>query len=164
MYIRFGKVFHFLTIVTFLFTFLYIYSAFSETVAYSVDETGNNLASLPKDTLFFVGLAVFLFGNLIIILPAKLIENQSTLKMKKLFPIGDQFREYILAWFYSFAGIINISLSLIAFFIHRINHQEEINASEFTPFYYLAPLLLVIWIVALFWIFIQKVNSLKSNS
>jgi hypothetical protein len=164
MYIRFGKVFHFLTIVTFLFVFLYIYSAFSETVAYSVDSEGKFLSTLSKDTFFFIEIVVFLVCNLLIITPAKLIENQVTPKLKRMFPIGDDFREYILAWFYSFTGILNISLGLISFFIHRINHQEEINAADFNFIYYLVPILLVIWILALFWIFIQKVNSLKSRS
>jgi len=164
MYIRFGKVFHFLTIVTFLFIFLYIYSAFSETVAYAIDSSGNFLSSIPKDSLFFIGLAIFLFCNLLIVIPAKLIENQVTPKIKMIFPKGDLFRDYILAWFYSFAGILNISLSLIAFFIHRINHQEEVKASDFNFIYYLVPILLVLWILVLFWIFIQKVNHLKSRS
>jgi hypothetical protein len=164
MYIRFGKVFHFLTIVIFLFTFLYIYSALSNSVAYEVDETGNFLASLNKDTLFFTGLGIFILGNFLILIPAKLIENKSTPKLKKIFPVGDPFREYLLTWFYSFAGIINISLALLAFFILRINFQEEINANQFTLFYYMVPVLLLLWIGALFWIFVQKVNSLKSNS
>jgi hypothetical protein len=101
--------------------------------------------------------------NFVVILPAKLIENKSTKNFRRLFPTGDPFREYILTWAYSFAGIINISLSILAFFVHSINHQNEIAAGEFAFFFYLIPVFFVVWMVGLFWILSQKFKSIQAK-
>lgn len=162
MYYRFGKAFHFLTVLFFVFVFLYIYSALSDIIAYEVDEQGAWLNSFSKEQFFYIGIITFLVLNVLLVTPAKLIENQTFASFKRLFPKEDKFRDYLLAWIYSFIGIFNISLAILAFFVHSINNQNEISSGSFNVFFYMVPVFFVIWLVTLFWILIQKFKSLKT--
>ncbi|GHB29266.1 DNA topoisomerase IV [Mongoliitalea lutea] len=164
MYIRFGKVFHGLTILLFLFVFLYFYAALSDRIAYAVDEDGGWLKTITKGTFFYTGLIIFGLLNVILAVPGKMIENGSIASLKRLFPVGDIFREYILLWIYSFIGIINVSLSILTLFVHSINNQNEISADSFSFFFYLVPIFFLTWILALFWILFKKFQDIKENS
>ncbi|WP_373524048.1 DNA topoisomerase IV [Aquiflexum sp.] len=163
MYYRFGKVFHFLSILLFIFVFLYIYSALPDQVIYEFDNQGGTSKIISKNTFFYIGIILFVVLNVILIAPGKLIENQATKNLKRLFPIGDIFRDYMLTWIYSFVGIINFSLCIMSLFVHSINNQNEISSGDFNFFFYLIPVFFVVWIVGLFWILLQKFKSLQSN-
>ncbi|MFD2036151.1 DNA topoisomerase IV [Belliella marina] len=164
MYYRFGKVFHFISVLIFTFSFLYIYASLSEIVAYQLDENGGFLKSVPKETFFYSGIILFIILNVIMIVPGKMIENGSTVSLKRIFPKGEYLTDVMIAWIYSFGGIINISLMIMALFVHSINNQNEISSNQFSFFFYLIPVLLVIWIGGLFWILVQKFKSVQSNS
>lgn len=161
MYYRFGKVFHFLSILLFVFVFLYIYSALPDLVGFEQDESGEFTKSSSKGTFFYIGIIVFGVFNLVLALPTKMIEKQSTLNLKRLFPKGDSSTDYLVTWMYSFMGIINISLCIMSLFVHSINNQNEIGTSSYSFFFYLVPVLFVVWIIALFWILLQKFKSLQ---
>lgn len=164
MYYRFGKVFHFISVLVFILSFLYIYASLSDVVAYQLDKNGGFLKSVPKETFFYSGIILFIVLNVLMITPGKLIENQSTPNLKRIFPKGDKLSDFMLAWIYSFVGIINISLMIMALFVHSINNQNEISSGQFSFFFYLIPILFVIWIAGLFWVLIQKFKSVQSNS
>jgi hypothetical protein len=164
MYYRFGKVFHFISVLLFLFTFLYFYSAMPEFVAYELDENGYAVKEFSRGAYFYTGIILFAILNFSLITPAKLIENKSTTSLRKLFPTGDIFRDYMLTWIYSFAGVVNISLCIMSLFIHAINNQNEIGSGSYSFFFYLIPILFAVWIIALFWILLQKFNSIRNNS
>lgn len=161
MYYRFGKVFHVLSSLFFVFMLLYTYAALPDFVAYEITEGGSPVKGMGKSSYFYSAIALFLFLNLVLIIPAKLIENQSTANLKKLFPTGDVFRDYMLTWIYSFVGILNVSLCIMALFVHSINNQNEIGTGSFAVFFYLVPIFFVVWIVGLFWILIQKFKSVQ---
>lgn len=161
MYFRFGKVFHFFSVLLFIFSFLFIYASLSEQVAYSIDDQGAVLKQISKESFFYTGILTFVFLNILIVLPGKMLENQSTKNIKRLFPVGDPSRDLMLTWIYSFAGIINVSLSIMMLFIKSINHQNEISMSEFRLFFYLIPVFFVVWIIALFWILLEKFKTLQ---
>jgi hypothetical protein len=149
MYYRFGKVFYFTSILLFVFFLLYFYSALSETVGLSIDEDGTLNRNMEKGTFFYGMVAVFLVLNAVTIFIPKSLETKTNRKMHRIFPIGDPYRDYILTWFYSFGGIINLSLALVVFFVHSINNQEVIATSQFNFFFYLMPALLVLWVIGL---------------
>jgi hypothetical protein len=164
MYYRFGKVFHFLSVLLFIFSFLYIYSALNELVVLEISEEGEVVKSMGKNTFFYSGLLIFIILNVTLLTPAKLIEHQSTKNLKKLFPIGDDFRDYMLTWIYSFIGIINFSLSIMALFVHSINNQNEISTGSFAFFFYLIPIFFVVWVIGLFWILLKKFTAIQKNN
>jgi hypothetical protein len=161
MYFRFGKVFHFFSVLLFIFSFLFIYASLSEQVAYAIDEQGAVLKQISKESFFYIGIIFFVVLNVLIIFPGKMVENQSTKNIKRLFPVGDPSRNHLLIWIYSFAGIINISLSIMMLFVKSINHQNEISMSAFSVFFYLIPVLFVVWIIALFWVLLEKFKSVQ---
>lgn len=161
MYFRFGKVFHFFSVLLFIFSFLFIYASLSEQVAYAIDDQGVILKQVSKESFFYIGIIFFVVLNVLIVFPGKMVENQSTRNLKRLFPVGDPSRDRMLTWIYSFAGIINVCLAIMMLFVKSINHQNEISMSEFSFFFYLIPVFFVVWIIALFWILLEKFKSVQ---
>ncbi len=163
MYYRFGKAFYFLSILLFVFFLLYFYSALPETVGLSIDESGSINRNWEKGSFFYGMIAAFVIFNAIILYPPKSLETKSNKKLHRIFPIGDPYRDYFLAWFYSFGGVVNMSLALLVFFVHSINNQEEIATSQFTFFFYLMPAFLVVWVIGLFVLLIGKFKQVQKG-
>lgn len=163
MYYRFGKAFYFISILLFVFFLLYFYSALPETVGLSIDENGVLNRDWEKGSFFYAMIAAFVIFNAIILYPPKALETKSNKKLHRIFPIGDQYRDYFLAWFYSFGGMINLSLALMVFFVHSINNQEEIASSQFSFFFYLMPATLVLWVIGLFVLLIGKFKQVQKG-
>ncbi|WP_026967100.1 hypothetical protein [Algoriphagus terrigena] len=164
MYYRFGKVFYFTSILFFIFFLLYFYSSLAETVGLSIDETGTIAKLVEKGTFFYGMIIVFLFLNVVTLFTPKSLETKSNKKLHQIFPIGDPFRDYLLAWFYSFGGLINLSLALLVFFVHSINNQEVIATSQFSFFFYLMPALLVLWAVGLVVLLMGKFKQVQKGA
>ena len=162
MYYRFGKAFYYISIIFFLFFLLYFYSALTDQVTYQMDGEGG-ISTIGKGNFFYGMIATFVALNALVLVPPKMLETKSYRKLHKLFPIGDNYRDYLLTWFYSFGGIINLSLATIVFYIHATNNQEEIAADDFGFFFYLIPGLLVLWIIALFLLFVGKAKQLQKR-
>ena len=159
MYYRFGKVFYFFSVLVFLFALLYFYAAIPEQIGFRLDDQGILLRDFAKST-FFYGLALgFFILNLITIYTPKTLETKANRKLHRLFPIGDPYRDYLLAWFYSFGGWVKLSLSLAALFVYAINNQDEISASSFAFWFFLMPIILFVWVVALFVLLFKKFKS-----
>jgi|SRR5690606_21435869 len=161
MYYRFGKVFYFTSVFFFIFLLLYFYSGLSDTIGLGLDEDNSITRLLEKQTFFYGMIAAFLVLNAVVLFTPKSIETKANKRLHRIFPIGDPYRDYILAWFYSFGGIVNLNLALMAFFVYSINNQEVIATSQFTFFFYLLPALLVIWGVGLFVILMGKFKQVK---
>ncbi|GAA0879617.1 hypothetical protein GCM10009119_25850 [Algoriphagus jejuensis] len=163
MYNRFGKVFYYTSILFFVFFLLYFYSSLAETVGLGIDENGLVTRLVDKGTFFYGMAAAFLGLNAVTIFTPKSLETKSNKKLHRIFPIGDPYRDYILAWFYSFGGIINLSLSLLVFFVHSINNQEVIASSQFNFFFYLMPALLALWAVGLIALLMGKFKQVQKG-
>jgi uncharacterized membrane protein len=143
---------------------LYFYSALPETVGLSIDESGSINRNWEKGSFINAMVAAFVIFNAIIIYPPKSLETKSNKKLHRIFPIGDPYRDYFLAWFYSFGGVLNMSLALLVFFVHSINNQEEIATSKFTLFFYLLPAFLLIWVIGLFVLLIGKFKQVQRGN
>lgn len=163
MYYRFGKAFYFVSIIAFIFFLLYFYSAMSEQVGLSIDESGVVNRDWDKSTLFYTMIGAFLILNAVTLFTPKSLETKTNKKMHRIFPIGDPYRDYILGWFYSFGGLINLSLGLMVFYVHAINNQEEIAASSFSFWFFLMPSLLFVWVVGLFVLLVGKFKSVQRS-
>jgi len=164
MLYRFGKAFYFLTLFGFIFFLLYFYSAMSETVGYRLDENGSVIDKISKETFFYGMIGIFVILNALVLLPPKLLETKMHRGLHRIFPVGDDYRDYFLGWFYSFGGILNLSFSMMVFYTHAINNQEEIAANQFSFFFYLIPSLLIIWIIGLFVILAGKFKQIQQQS
>ncbi len=164
MLYRFGKAFYFLSLFAFIFLLLYFYSAMPEAVSYGINEVGILSDRIPKSNFFYYMISIFVIMNLIVLAPPKLLETKSHKGLSRIFPIGDDYRDYFLGWFYSFGGVLNLTLIMMTFYVHSINNQNEIAASEFNVFFYLIPSLLFLWIIGLFAILVGKFKQLQKNS
>lgn len=164
MYYRFGKAIYFISVLLFMFVLLYFYSALPELVSYQIDEVGNSSAGLEKGTFFYLMIALFVICNGMVLLPPKLLETKSHTGLRRIFPVGDHYRDYFLGWFYSFGAILNMSLGLMVFYTHSINNQNEIASEEFNIFFYMIPVLFLVWIVGLFLILMGKFKQVQTKS
>lgn len=163
MYYRFGKAFYFFSILLFIFILLYFYSALPETVGLGVNQNGSVDKIWNKGTFFYGMIAAFVIFNGITLYPPKSLETKSNKKLHRIFPIGDSYRDYFLAWFYSFGGILNLSLALLVFFIHAINNQDEISPSKFSFFFYIMPVVLLVWVIGFFVLLISKFKQVQKG-
>lgn len=163
MYIRSGKVFYFITVVFFILALLYIYASLPEKVAYEVSDLDVPVKDIGLDAFFFISMGIFVALNLIIILPAKAVENQTWVKVRNLFQKGSSFREYMLAWAYSFAGIFNVNLLALVFYISGLNSFVKSESKSFDFMYYVAPLILMLWIIALFILLGKKIQQFQTD-
>lgn len=164
MYTRFAKVFYFLSIGLFLFFLLYVYAALPEFATYAVTEAGMPLKQVSRDAFFYTSVVFFLIFNVMLIIPAKLIEMKINVSLKRLFPVGDPYRDKVLAWIYSFIGILNVASAVLVFYIHSLSNQNEISSSSYNFFFYLAPLLMLVWVAVLFYLLAGKMKQVKTGS
>lgn len=164
MYTRFAKVFYFLTIGLFLFLLLYVYAALPEFATYAANDLGMPLKQISKESFFYGAIAVFLVYNSLLIVPAKLMEMKLSIALNRLFPVGDVYRDKMLAWIYSFIGVLNLATVVLVFYIHSISNQNEINSSEYNFFFYLAPVLMLVWVLVLFYLIAGKIKQVKSGT
>ena len=142
---------------------MFIYSSSPEFVTYEVSDRGLPLKQFSKETFFYLFLAVFVLSNILLIVPAKLIELQYNLTLKKIFPKGGRFRDIILVWIYSFAGMVNLSTFILILYLYRITYLEEFQDSSFNFFFYLVPVIFVAWIIGLFYILVQKIKEVRGG-
>ncbi len=163
MYSRLSKAFYFLSVFFFLIGFMFIYSSSPEFVTYELSDRGLPLKQFSKETFFYLFLGVFVLSNILLIIPAKLIELQYNLTLKKLFPKGAKFRDRMLLWIYSFAAMVNLSTFILIFYLYRITNMEEFQDSSFDFFFYLVPVIFVVWIIGLFYILVQKMKEVNSG-
>lgn len=162
MYIRFAKVFYFITVFLFVVGFLYIYASLPEKVTYELSGDGGTGKQLGRDTFFFVAMATFVLLNLMIVVPAKMAESNFSLRVRRILRAGDPFRDQILSWVYSFAAIFNVNLIILNLYVSRINAFVRNDSSWFDFIYYLGPLLLLLWIVGLFFLLGKRIKQIQS--
>jgi len=161
MYTRLAKAFYFLTVTFFIIAFLYIYASLPQNVVYEAGGTGPLDKQVSQDAFFFVSVAVFLVLNLLLVIPAKMIENQTIQSFKRFFRVGDAFRENMLSWIYSFAGIFNINLAILLVYILKINVMDGPASENLAFIFYLVPLLLMVWVIALFILLGKKIKQME---
>jgi hypothetical protein len=159
MFYRFGKVFYFTSVLVFLFTLLYFYAALPEQIGFWIDDQGSILRDYAKSTFFYLLAVGFLVLNLVTIYTPKTLETKTNRKLHRIFPLGDPFRDYLLAWFYSFGAWVNLSLALAALYVHAINNQEELSAASYNLWFFLMPIILFVWVGGLFVLLFRKFKA-----
>ncbi len=162
MYTRLAKVFYFISVFFFIVGFLYIYASLPEKVTYELSGDGSTGKELGRDTFFFIAMGTFVVLNLLIVVPAKMAENNFSLRVRKLLRVGDPFRDQMLSWVYSFAGIFNVNLIILSLYVSRINSFVGNQSGWFDFIYYLGPLLLLLWILGLFFLLGKRIKQIQS--
>jgi Na+/H+ antiporter NhaC len=164
MYTRFAKFFYFISMGLFLFVLLYAYASMPDFATYEQNSKGLPLKQVSKESFFYITVIVFFIYNVILIVPAKLIEMKNNTPLRRLFPVGDTFRDPMVAWIYSFIAVLNISISIMVFYIHSLTNQNEIESSEYNLFFYVVPVLLVVWVIGLLYLLAGKMKQVKTGT
>lgn len=164
MYYRFGKVFYFLSISIFLITLLFWYAALPATVGFQQNELGTVIQAFEKSSFFYAMAATFMILNLLVMYLPKSLETKANRQLHRFFPIGDPFRDYLLLWFYSFGGWVNLGLVLTGLFVHVINKQDDLSIASYRLWFFLLPLVLMVWIVGLFIMLVKKFKTAQRTS
>lgn len=164
MYYRFGKVFYFFSILLFLLTLLFWYAALPAMVGFQVDELGTVIQEFEKSSFFYTMAATFLILNLLVMYLPKSLETKANRKLHRFFPLGDPFRDYLLLWFYSFGGWVNLGLVLTGLFVHVINKQDDLGIEAYRLWFFLLPLVLMSWIIGLFVLLVKKFKTAQQAS
>ncbi len=135
-----------------------------EQIIFSQYGSGEAVDATSRGMFFYGMIAVFVIFNAIILLPPKLLETRNHRGLVRLFPVGDRFRDYYLGWFYSFGGILNVSLALLIFYTHAVNNQDDSAPEQFNFLFYIIPTLFVIWVIGLFVIMVGKFKQVQNKS
>lgn len=163
MYYRFGKVFYYLSLTVFIVSLMYFYAALPEKFGFTADEQGIIIQEWSKDAFFYTLLIAFLGSNLLTLIFPKAIETKTSSRLHRLFPIGDPYRDYMLTWFYTFGAWVNVNLGLAGFVVQTLNDPVGLGVDVYSLWFYLAPSLLVIWVIGLFVLLLRKINLAKQK-
>ncbi|GAB2989450.1 DNA topoisomerase IV [uncultured Cyclobacterium sp.] len=164
MYTRFAKFFYFLSIGLFLFVFMYAYASMPDFATYEQNSKGLPVKQVSKESFFYFTVILFFVYNVLLVIPGKMIEMKGSNALHRLFPVGDSYRDRILAWIYSFIGVGNLCLSIMVFYIHSLTNQNEIRNTEYNVFFYLVPILLAAWVIGLFIVLVGKMKQVKTGT
>ena len=159
MYYRFGKFFYFFSVLVFLLTLLYFYAALPEQIGYQLDKSGSLIRAFDKNSFFYAWASGFLVFNLLTVYTPKTLETKTNKRLHRIFPIGDPFRDYLLFWFYSFGGWVNLSLAIASLYIHTLNNQEDLGTVSYNFWFFLMPVILLIWVGGLFILLFKKFKA-----
>ena len=69
----------------------------------------------------------------------------------------------MLTWIYSFVGIINVSIIVVAVYIFQLNGVIEETGRPSGFGLYVLPVLFVIWMVLLFVLLTKKMRTVQSG-
>ncbi|EPR69931.1 DNA topoisomerase IV subunit B [Cyclobacterium qasimii M12-11B] len=131
---------------------------------YEQNSKGLPVKQLGKESFFYITVVIFFVYNVLLIIPGKLIEMKNNTSLQRIFPVGDIYRDRILAWIYSFIGILNVCTCIMVFYIHSLTNQNEIRSSEYNVFFYIVPILLVVWVMALLFLLVGKMKQVKTGT
>ena len=129
MVVRIFKSFWFLSLLAALAVLLYVYASFPEQVV--VQEKEAKLVSLPKDVVFYIGMALMALTNMLVYAVSRLF-------------LDDDFK----AWFYGLIITLNIFFIIALNLIGTFNSGENFNYTRIGFVIYGSVLLILIWAIA----------------
>ena len=135
------------SILFFMASLLYVYAYLPVSVGIQMDENQLPIQFISKELFFYVALAVFVFGNMILYFfarAAKMVEV-GVISWYKTSAVKSAF----LNWLAIFQILINFFLISSVIFVGLINNQQQFSIHRFNILVYLAPALLLIWLIRL---------------
>lgn len=135
---KFLKFFTLVSIILFLVALLFVYAFLPDPLGLIFNEDGLPIQEMPKNTFFYSTLFLFVIIQIILIL----------FKNGRLFKIKLK-REYLISWFQGFHLSINLFIILMLTFIGLANNAVDYSYSSIQFINYLAPLLVLVWILML---------------
>ena len=135
---RLIKAFWFFSLLVCLGVLLYVYAGLPEKVVYAIDNIGNPLSSINKESFFYISLAALVVANFSLYTVSKSLHYRRA-STKRL----------MVNWQLSLAGVFNIFFIVIWNFISLVNSGENFDYDNFGYMIYIAIGLIIVWIIAL---------------
>ena len=135
---RFLKFFITVSIIVFLVTLLIVYAFLPDPIGILFNENGLAIYEMSKDTFFYSVLFLFVISQIILILFKRGVMFKMKLKFSK-----------IITWFQGFHLSVNLFIILMLAFIGLANNAVDYTFSSIQFISYLAPLLVIAWLVTL---------------
>mgnify|MGYP001799359052 FL=1 len=136
------KIVKFLTVFVFLITLLSVYAFLPKEVSLFINDM-----TVEKQTFFYGVLILFCLLNFLF---------SSLSWFYKRIKESDPKKKHLKEWTVSLPVPINGCLIFIVAYIGIMNNADSVNPSSYAYLLYLGPLLLVIWIAAVFKILFQS--------
>ena len=136
--IKFLKFFTNISIVIFLVALLFVYAFLADPLGILFDKNGSIIHEMSKDTFFYSTLFLFVIIQVILILFKKSIAT----KMKVQ-------HEYLNIWLQGFYLSINLFIIIMLIFIGFANNAVDYSYNSIQFLVYLAPLIVILWLVVL---------------
>lgn len=122
------------------------------------DREGVFTETISKEVFFYSTLFLFVVANILIVSLSRVLETipavSSASGTPKFFNSGS--KNAIIAWIKSFGFVINALFIFSLIYIGMLNNIENFQRSDFNFLFYLGPILVVIWLIALIGILSKK--------
>lgn len=135
---KFLKFFTTISIIFFLISLLAVYAFLPDPLGILFKENGSVMKVMSKDTFFYSVLFLFTISQIIMIL----FKKMGVFKMKIKNP-------YFITWFQGFHLAINLFIILMLVFIGLANNAVDYTYGSIQFINYLAPLIVIGWLVLL---------------
>jgi len=135
---KFLKFFITVSIIVFLVALLIVYAFLPDPIGILFNENGLAIYEMSKDTFFYSVLFLFVISQIILILFKRGVMFKTKLKFSN-----------IITWFQGFHLSINLFIILMLAFIGLANNAVDYTFSSIQFISYLAPLLVIVWLVML---------------
>jgi len=138
----------------FLGVFLYVYAALPAQVAVFTPRGSFQSVFIDRSLFFYLGLATFIVWNVLVYILKGML-GQFPVKEYSFFKT-EVFRIMVLNWLKSFALVVNIFFIVTVALVGIFNRTSMEEFDRFSAFFYIGPILMAIWFIALMVILVRK--------
>lgn len=149
--LRFAKIFKTFTSIVFIASLLITY-------AYSIERgdvfiNAEKTTTMPMESLFFMVLGLFVVLSLLFLLADRFLANY---RRNKRFAGSILSGERFPAWLQFFQASVHILLACAFAFVGILNSDEGLRLLDYSFFLYVGPLVVVIALFSLPWVFFSR--------
>jgi hypothetical protein len=135
---KFLKFFINISIVIFLLALLLVYAFLPDPLGILFDKNGSIVYDISKGAFFYTALFMYVIIQIILIL----FKRESGIKLNVQ-------RPYLKTWFQGFHLAVNMFIILMLLFVGLANNAVDYSYGSIMFLVYLAPLIVVVWLVVL---------------
>ncbi|MTI30797.1 hypothetical protein [Xanthovirga aplysinae] len=131
----------------FLGVFLYVYAALPNQVALFTPRGSFQTIFIDRSLFFYSGISIFIVWNALFYVLRGML-GQLPVRETSFFK-SESFKIKILNWLISFALVVNVFFVFTVSLVGIFNRTSAEEFTRFSPFIYVGPVLMAIWLVAL---------------
>lgn len=137
-----------LSIIGFFATFLAVYAYLPLRVGINSDAAGIANKFVTKEAFFYGGVGFFVLTNIVLYLFIRLVRMEAE-KYRTANPKLFAFRTRLWRWIRGLSILVNLFFISVTLFIGIFNTTDSVGQLDYIIFIYLAPLLILGWLIYL---------------